>query len=440
MVGQQLVFINFVTGERALAVNKLKTTLFTLFGPGIVFAATSIGVSHVVQATRAGAYFGFSLIGLILLAHLVKLPFFQIGPRYAAATGESLLEAFQRQGNWVYYFCIAFTFSTMFIVMAAVTIVAAGLLANIFPGGLELGASVAVILASTLLILMAGGYKGLDWVLKIMMVLFALSCLITFAAALLSDLPQAAKPEVDLTSAASIAFMVALVGWMPTTVEVSIWHSLWVVEQQRVQGRAKDMAGIQQFARDKAIDFNVSYLFCFLFAIIFLVLGAKLLHGHGQELSDSAIGFSAQLIGVFTSALGEWSKPVVSLLIFLAMYSTVLAVADGFGLLVTRVAEAKLSLPKHKHKTCFRIVLVVVALGGALVIALFSGQLKALIDFATTVSFVAAPMFAWFNLRAMQMQHVPEVFRLHGFALNYARLCLAALAAFSLFFLFWRFG
>ncbi|MCI2285684.1 hypothetical protein L3081_22770 [Colwellia sp. MSW7] len=58
------------------------TKYFALLGPGIVWAATSIGVSHIVQATRAGADFGFALLGFIILAHVIKYPFFLFGPQY----------------------------------------------------------------------------------------------------------------------------------------------------------------------------------------------------------------------------------------------------------------------------------------------------------------------------------------------------------------------
>ncbi len=60
-------------------------------GPGLLFAGAAIGVSHLVQSTRAGADFGFGLIWALILIHIVKYPFFQFGPRYATATGESLL-------------------------------------------------------------------------------------------------------------------------------------------------------------------------------------------------------------------------------------------------------------------------------------------------------------------------------------------------------------
>ena len=35
-------------------------------GPGILFASTAIGVSHLIQSTRAGAEYGFSLLIFVL--------------------------------------------------------------------------------------------------------------------------------------------------------------------------------------------------------------------------------------------------------------------------------------------------------------------------------------------------------------------------------------
>ena len=46
-------------------------------GPGLLFAGAAIGVSHLVQSTRAGADFGFGLLWALLLVNLFKYPFFQ---------------------------------------------------------------------------------------------------------------------------------------------------------------------------------------------------------------------------------------------------------------------------------------------------------------------------------------------------------------------------
>ena len=78
-------------------------------GPGLLFASTSIGVSHLVQSTRAGAEFGFALVGIIIAVNVFKFPFFEFGSRYAAAQGESLIDGYKRLGKvplWLYFLVI----------------------------------------------------------------------------------------------------------------------------------------------------------------------------------------------------------------------------------------------------------------------------------------------------------------------------------------------
>ena len=85
-------------------------------GPGILFAGAAIGVSHLVQSTRAGAGYGLALLWLVVLANVFKYPGFEAGPRYAAATGTSLLEGYRRLGTWALVLFLALTVSTMFTV------------------------------------------------------------------------------------------------------------------------------------------------------------------------------------------------------------------------------------------------------------------------------------------------------------------------------------
>ena len=47
-----------------------KQNLLKTLGPGILFASTAIGVSHLVQSTRSGAEFGFGLVLVVILANL----------------------------------------------------------------------------------------------------------------------------------------------------------------------------------------------------------------------------------------------------------------------------------------------------------------------------------------------------------------------------------
>ena len=101
--------------------NRKLTNIIKNLGPGLIFAGAAIGVSHLVQSTRAGADFGFGLLWALLLVNLFKYPFFQYGPRYATATGESLIDGYQKLGNWVLVTYFILTFLTMFTIQAAVT-------------------------------------------------------------------------------------------------------------------------------------------------------------------------------------------------------------------------------------------------------------------------------------------------------------------------------
>ena len=55
--------------KNTININWLKKTL----GPGILFASTAIGVSHLVQSTRAGANYGLALF--IIIANLLNILF-----------------------------------------------------------------------------------------------------------------------------------------------------------------------------------------------------------------------------------------------------------------------------------------------------------------------------------------------------------------------------
>ncbi|MFV1959924.1 MAG: divalent metal cation transporter, partial [Planctomycetota bacterium] len=77
-----------------------RRTFWKAFGPGLLWAGAAVGVSHLVQSTRGGAKFGLGLLGVVIVANVFKYPAFSFGPRYAAATGTSLLEGYRRRGRW----------------------------------------------------------------------------------------------------------------------------------------------------------------------------------------------------------------------------------------------------------------------------------------------------------------------------------------------------
>jgi len=81
-------------------------------GPGILFACTAIGVSHLVQSTRAGADFGLMILGFVVLVTLLKYPFFEFGSRYANSTQTSIIDGYKKLGKpalWLYFLSLSTT-------------------------------------------------------------------------------------------------------------------------------------------------------------------------------------------------------------------------------------------------------------------------------------------------------------------------------------------
>ena len=107
-----------------------RSNLWKALGPGILVACAAIGGSHLVWSTRAGAEFGWSLLWLVLLANLLKFPFFFFGQRYAAATGESLLAGYKRLGIAYVWIFLTINILTGTINIAGVSMLSGALLSG----------------------------------------------------------------------------------------------------------------------------------------------------------------------------------------------------------------------------------------------------------------------------------------------------------------------
>ena len=156
-------------------------TFMKALGPGLLWAGAAVGVSHLVQSTRAGANYGFALLLIVLLANVFKYPAFSFGPRYAAATGTSLLEGYRRRGLWALLLYGVVTLGTMFTVQAVVTLITGAIAVNAIGWtGLFLGQPTVLWMSAffTLIcagLLFLGSYKWLDKIVKVVVVVLTLS-------------------------------------------------------------------------------------------------------------------------------------------------------------------------------------------------------------------------------------------------------------------------
>ena len=369
-----------------------------VLGPGILFASTAIGVSHLVQSTRAGAIAGFGLLWAVVAANVAKYPFFEFGSRYANASGETLIEGYRSMGRaaaWAYFIL---SVGTCFFVMGAVGIVTAAFLDNLF--GISVAANfnatpavaVAVFAASTGL-LAWGSYAGLDALIKAISGVLLISTVVAFFSAVQhTPLSVVPSPPADFNpfEGAGLAFLIALMGWMPTAVDLSTWSSIWTLERIKQTGYHPELKATLR-------EFNAGYIGSAILAILFLGLGALLLFTEGTELPQGTAAFAAGIVGLYTEAIGEWSQWIIGAAAFSAMLGTCIACLDGYSRALARSYRSLQATPSGSMRSNERMALALVATGALTLILAFPSDIRTLVDVATTLSFVVAPVVAAAN-------------------------------------------
>lgn len=399
--------------------------LWKLLGPGLLYAGAAVGVSHLVQSTKAGAIYGFALLGWVVLINVIKYPFFEAGPRYFAATGNSLVQGYAKLGKWAVGLFVVQTLSSMWIIQSAVVLVTAGLAKKVLGLEIEMFDISLILFGLALVLLISGKYSLLSGFMKWMMIVLALSTIV----ALFFTLTQVDFsiidffPKVDLANPVHLTFLVGLLGWMPAPLEVSVWHSVWSklasddndkyeIKEVELTEKAIRLDLIQKM-KNSMLDFHVGYWGTMVLAMIFLALGALVVFPNQVEISKSAVGFASQLISMYESSMGEVLAWVVSIAALVTMVSTTIGCLDAFP----RVLEASIEalgdkeLSFKKRNLIYRIFLFVVALGALVILNQFLGNLKSLIQFATAVAFITTPIIAILNFKVINSKEVPTELR-----------------------------
>lgn len=384
--------------------------LLKIIGPGILFAGAAVGVSHLVQSTRAGAEYGWQLIIFVLMANLFKYPFFQFGHRYIAATGNTLIDGYKSIGKWAVITFFLMNIITAVISTAGVTIVTAGLLGNFLNlfFGLEikgLDFLSVIIIAFSIILILFGKYKVLDLIVKILIVVLSISTITAFFLALAKGSnAQANFIPPAIFNEAGLVFLIGLMGWMPAPIEASVWTSIWTKEKNKNNKTKPNFGSL-------LTDFNIGYIGTAILAMFFVGLGALVMYGTGNEFSNSGIAFSAQLVELYTTTLGTWAMPIISIVALATMISTTLTVIDAYPRsLYECLSVLKLRISKKKY-LLFLIILVVSVLA-LLIIVEFKSKMLDLILLATIVSFIAAPIFSLLNYRVVSSKYLPKDFHL----------------------------
>jgi Mn2+/Fe2+ NRAMP family transporter len=407
--------------------------LLKLLGPGLLWAGAAIGVSHLVQSTRAGALFGFGLIVPILVINLIKYPFFEFAPRYAASAKESLLEGYNRLGKWAITLYFVLTISTMFTIQAAITSVTAGILTSIIGHNIDIFVWFVLILVAGSAIVLRGRYSLLDKTVKFIIVILAVTTIVAVVATLINKGIPVTQGKVFTWEFSDIAILIAFAGWMPSAIDVSVWHSVWSVAKMKETKR--DIS-----VKESLIDFNIGYICTVVLSIGFLALGAMIMYGSGQTFSANGATFADQLINLFTSSLGSWAYPVIAVAALATMVSTTLTCLDAYPRVLvptTALLTNRKSITQNRWSPI--IWLIILVIGTIIVNRFFINNMKLMVDVATTISFITAPVLGWLNYRVVTGKNVPKQDQPKRWLRILTWLGIVVLVAFSIYYIIWRF-
>ena len=391
-------------------------------GPGLLFAGAAIGVSHLVQSTRAGADFGFGLLWALLISIILKYPFFQYGSRFALATKMSLLDGYYKLGKVYLLIFFIISIGTIFTIQTAVTIVTASLATTILGDSQNLVILSTLIILICFLILLFGNYKLLDNLIKIIILALTASTLIALLVALIKNSNSFNFSQV-FPYKTSIIFLAALIGWMPAPLDISVWQSLWIIEKRKSNTISFD---------EGIFDFNVGYFGTFILGICFLSLGALVMFGSSVGFSDVGSIFAGQFIELYTSTLGESVYPIIVIAAFTTMFSTTLTTLDASPRSMYK--SSQLLFPKTNLLN-YKFWLVVLSIGTICIFSFLLDEMGTLVQIATVLSFITAPFYAYLNLKLVTSNLMPSKHKPSKTLINFSYVGLAFLTLFALVFL-----
>jgi len=364
-------------------------------GPGLLFAGAAIGVSHLVQSTRAGADFGWGLLWALALSNLFKYPFFQFGARYAFATHKSLLDGYAQLGKtylWMFFFL---SLATMFTIQTAVTIVTASLASILFGITLDLVTWTILITLICLFILWMGSFSILDKIIKWIIVILTLSTVIAVFLAVGQNQESISFTQV-FPQGSSILFLAAFMGWMPAPLDISVWQSLWALEKNKYK---------KIRVKEGLFDYNIGYIITILLGMCFMGLGTYVMYGSGSSFSDSGGVFANQLIDLYTLTLGESFYIFIAIAAFTTMFSTTLTTLDASPRAMEKTSSLLfLKLPFLNYQ--FWIILL--SIGTIGIFTFLLSEMGTLVQIATILSFITAPFYAYLNLKLVTSDQMPK--------------------------------
>lgn len=287
--------------------------LLATLGPGILVAATGVGVGDIAGAGFAGSKLGYAILWAAVLGSLIKFVINEGLMRWQLATGRTLLEGavlnFGRPVQWGFLLYLLVWSWAVGSALISACGVAGHALFPLFDDA-QTGKVVWGIAhsAAAVTLILLGGFRRFQQAMTLTFI-FTFVAVIVTAAVGSPDWPAVARglfvPRIPTERAPDAAeWTLVVMGGVGGTLTM-LCYGYWI----REQGRAGP-----EFLRTCRIDLGVSYTMTALFGVAMVIIGAQL---------DLTEGKGAGFIVKIADRIGEQFGRPVGWLFLLGAWATV---------------------------------------------------------------------------------------------------------------------
>lgn len=284
-------------------------------GPGLILAATGIGVGDMVASTIAGAEYGLTLTWALAAGVIVKYAITEGGARWQLATGRTLVEGWRDHlpTPAILAFFVYFVVWSFFVSSALVT--ASAFVPTALLPSTSISTWMVVHAVVALGLVLVGRYEQLLTVMKVFIGMMFLALISTVLLILLKS--GADWSAFRGRSAFSVSYTLSLIGGIGGTVTL-LSYGYWMKEA--------GWAGKERLSAARN-DLQVSFGLAFVFAACMIFLSSQIeWSGPILETGPRLCLLLADRIGQETGEIGRYSFLIG---FWGAAYSSVVGVFDG---------------------------------------------------------------------------------------------------------------
>lgn len=344
-------------------------SLLKVIGPGIIFASLCIGETHLALLAYSGALYGHAFLWLVVMVHLVYYPNFEYGPRYAVATGETLVDGYSKikVGRFLLGVFVLFMFIIPPMIMSSLLGLSGSVLYAAFPK-ISFNIWCILLYVITVGIVLGEKYKVIEQISKFLVLIIVLVSIVAF----LNSLPAPGEffsgmiPTIPAAAGVMVVFVAIL--RVPTDPASSIFLSEWAQQKRKEWLEGSDSSDAKSALltslKKSIFDIRVGFVLSGLVAIIFLSIGATVLKPLG--IVPEGIDVSLKLSEIYTQTIGKWIFPAFILMMFAAFWGGYVSAMDGILRLFKHLIPKVFTLEDKKNKTLSIIYILLVTTAGLL--------------------------------------------------------------------------